>query len=304
MQTNRLLLFIVGVFFAASLTAQLKITKAERLPISQSHQWTLPVFSQNGEKIYFTEENFNGIWEYTRSSKSVRQVCDDARSGFGFSLSADGRQLAFRTTTNEGSRDRLQRIIVKDIQTGAVTAVRQGGDVAAPVFSGQTLVSLDAAGPENAAPITGGTPVLLGIENTKIAMLVNGRKILLDPLNGGSYVWPSLSPNKQLLLAYEMQRGTFVCDLQGGHLIGLGRCDAPAWTRDNKWIIYMADNDDGQRILSSEIMAISLDGKTTIPLTSTPDILEMNPNCSPVDKTIVCSTAAGDLYILTYEVAL
>lgn len=304
MHTNRLLLFVLGVFFAASLTAQLKITKAERLPISQLHRWTLPVFSPSGEKIYFTEENFEGIWEYTRLSKSVRQVCDDPRSGFGFSLSADGRQLAYRTTANEGSRDRLQRIIVKDIQTGAVTAVRQGSDVAVPVFSGQTLASSDAVGPENAAPITGGTPVLLGIENTKIAMLVNGRKTVLDPLNGGSYVWPSLSPNKQLLLAYEMQRGTFVCDLHGGHLIGLGRCDAPAWTRDNKWIIYMADNDDGRSILSSEIMAISVDGKMTIPLTSTPDVLEMNPKCSPADNTIVCSTATGDLYLLTYEVAL
>jgi outer membrane protein assembly factor BamB len=304
MQKNNLIVLVVGIFFAASLSAQIKITKAERLPISQSHQWTLPVFSQNGEKVYFTEENFDGIWEYTRSSKSVRQVCDDSRSGFGFSLSADGRQLAYRTTANEGSRDRVQRIIVKDIQTDAVNAVRQGSDVAAPVFSGQTLVSSDAVGPENAAPITGGPPVLLGIENTKIAMLVDGRKTLLDPLKGGSYIWSSLSPDKKLLLAYEMGRGAFVCDLEGNHLLGLGRCDAPAWTRDNKWIIYMADNDDGRSILSSEIMAISVDGKTTIPLTSTPDVLEMNPSCSPVDNTIVCSTAAGDLYLLTYEVAL
>ncbi|MCX6138875.1 MAG: hypothetical protein NTV54_15460 [Ignavibacteriales bacterium] len=299
---NRLLLFVVGIFFAASLTAQMKITKAERLPISQTHHWTLPVFGPNGEKIYFTEENFDGIWEYTRSSKSVRQVCDDSRSGFGFSLSADGRQLAYRTTTNEGSRDRVQRIILKDLQTGAAKVSREGNDIALPAFSGSTPVSSDAVGPENAAPITGGMPVLLGIENTKIAVLINGRKTLLDPLKGGSYIWPSLSTNKELLLAYGMGRGAFVCDLSGNHVTGLGPCDAPVWTRDNDWIIYMADKDDGRRIFSSEIMAVSIDGKTTIALTSTPDILEMNPNCSPADNTIVCSTAAGDLYLLTYEV--
>ena len=302
MKTKRFLMIAVGLCVAASLTAQIRITKAERLPLSQSHRWTLPVFSPNGEKIYFTEENFDGIWEYTRSSKSVRQVCDDSRSGFAFSLSADGGQLAYRTTTDEGSRERQQHIVIKNLKTSEVNAVRQGSDVAAPVFSGSTLVASDAIGPENAAPATGGTPVLLGIENTKIALLINGRKTILDPLKGGSYIWPSLSPNKQMLLAYEMGRGTFVCDLQGGHLTGLGRCDAPAWTRDGRWIVYMADNDDGQRILSSEIMAVSVDGKTTLQLTSTADVLEMNPQCSSVDNTIVCSTAGGELYLLTYEV--
>jgi Tol biopolymer transport system component len=145
-----------------------------------------------------------------------------------------------------------------------------------------------------------GTVSVLGIEDTKIAVLRDGVKVYLDPLGGGSYVWPSLSPDGSRLVAYEMDRGTFLCDPDGSHPVNIGRRDAPSWTRDGKWLVYMADKDDGHAIRSSEIAFISTDGRVGGRLTSTSRRIEMYPQCSPVDDRIVCSTLGGEILVITY----
>jgi Tol biopolymer transport system component len=98
-----------------------------------------------------------------------------------------------------------------------------------------------------------------------------------------------------------MDRGAFVCDLTGRVLSKLGRRDAPSWTKSGKWIVYMEDKDDGHKLLSSDLSAITPDGKTVVPLTSTPAIFEMYPQCSPTENKIVCSTADAAILVLEYE---
>jgi Tol biopolymer transport system component len=97
-----------------------------------------------------------------------------------------------------------------------------------------------------------------------------------------------------------MNRGTFVCDRSGTVLARIGLRDAPVWTRDGKWIIYMNDRDDGERMLSSDIYCVTPDGTRTIRLTATPDVMEMNPQCSPTEDRIVCDSPDGDIYMITY----
>jgi Tol biopolymer transport system component len=81
----------------------------------------------------------------------------------------------------------------------------------------------------------------------------------------------------------------------------IGKRDAPSWTRSGKWIVFMDAKDDGHKILSSDIAVVSLDGLMTFPLTTTSQILEMNPVCSPTEDKIACSTGDGSILILEYE---
>jgi Tol biopolymer transport system component len=294
-------LLLMAVLPLLSMQAQLRVTKIERLPLSPGHRWTMPVFNQQGSSVFFTEDGYNGIWEYSIAAKSCRQIVDEPRSGLDFAVSPDGNQIAYRKTVNEGAADRVQTAVQLNLRTGAQTLLQQGRDIPAPVFDSRNTVRSPLDGPDNAAP--NAAPVLLGMDRTKIALSLNGKTVDLDPFQGGSYIWPSLSPDKQRILAYEMGRGAFTCDLTGSNIVRLGRCDAPSWTRDGNWIVYMADKDDGRRIISSDLMAVSADGKTTVQLTATPDVLEMHPKCSMTDNSIVCAGASGEIFILTYEVA-
>ncbi len=303
------------LFGAVPLFAQIHAVSVEKLPLGTEQQWSQPVFSPDGARIYFTSAGFNGIWEYTQSTKSVRQITDAPRSGFGFALSNDGKTISYRRTFDEASRSRTQELVTQNLSSGTVNVLEKGESVSLPKFStaspsgGQSVIYLKEGKVVSAASSkakdshveSAGAAVVLGIEDTKIALLKNGSKVSFDPLGNGSYIWPSLSPDGTKLLAYEMDRGVFISDLEGNVLKMLGRKDNPIWTRDGKWIVYMDDKDDGHNILGSDIYGVSADGAATVRLTNTSGVIELYPSCSPVENKIVCSSLSGDVYVITYS---
>jgi Tol biopolymer transport system component len=288
---------------ASSGRAQIRVTRTENVPLARTHAWSHPQFSPGGDSIFFTDLDGNGIWEYSLKARSARQITSDPKSGMAFTVSSDGKSMLYRRTLEDrAGRTRKQDIVLMDLAKRSSSVLISGSDVSIPAFAGSVPVYSVQSKTEGLSKLAGMRDVtVLGIENQKIALSINGTKTLLDPLGNGSYVWPVLSPDKQLLVAYEMDRGAFITDLRGTVIIKLGRRDAPTWTRSGKWIVYMEDKDDGDKLLSSDIFAMSPDGKSVIQLTSTSTVLELNPQCSPTENKIVCNTADGTIVILEYE---
>ncbi len=300
---RKALLFSLLAFIPLIVSAQPRITKIEKLPLEQSREWSSPKFSSDGRLIFFTAADYNGIWMYDISTKQQRLVTDDPRSGFGFEISPDGKTIAYRRTLNEHKLGgRIQEVVKKDIAAGTTEFIASGDNLSTPVFVGAAVIFTDNFETRNASTVqSSNRPVVLGIENTKIALLVNGGKRLLDPLKKGSYIWPVLSPDGKKLVATDMSRGTFICDLNGRVITKLGRRNGAVWTSSGKWLIYMNDKDDGHDIISSDLFAVSADGKTTKQLTTTKDVIELYPHASPAGNKIVCSTSSGDILLMTYE---
>lgn len=294
--------FFSSLLFAVPLFAQMHAVSVERLPLGESREWNQPVFSPDGERIYFTTAGFNGIWEYSFAGKSIREITDSPRSGFGFAISGDGKTISYRRTLNESSPVRTQELVTQDLSSGTTKVLERGENVSLPTFFHSTVVYLKNG--KVTKSVSTESPVgvtLLGIKDTKIGILKDGNEVSLDPLGNGSYIWPSLSPDGTKLLAYEVDRGAFISDLDGNVLAMLGRRDNPVWTRDGKWIVYTDDRDDGHNILSSELYCVSADGAKTVRLTNTDDIIELFPSCSPAENKIVCSSLSGDIYMITYS---
>jgi hypothetical protein len=283
---------------------QLVVTSVQRLAIPREYEWNQPKFSPDGNKIYFTTIDFNGIWEYTRSTKTTRTVTTDPRSGFGFSVSSDGNEITYRRTLDESASRREQEIVVRSLLNGTEQVLSTGSDVSIPAFIQKSVVGkggrsslLKGSLPES------GTAAVLGIDNQKILIYRNGETRLLDPLGNGSYIWPVLSPDKKYIMAYEMSRGSFIADLDGKVQKMIGRCDAARWSHDSRWIFYTVEKNDGHQITGSDIYYRTADEENGHILLDTPAVAELAPDCSPVDNYLVCSTLNGDLYLIRYEEA-
>jgi len=295
-----LLLVLVSL---STTIAQIRVTSVEKLSLDTAKEWSNPEFSPYGQKIYFTIASYDGIWEYSLTSKITIQITADAKSGFGFAVSPDGKRIAYRRVRYKGTPfDRIQEVVEKNLVDGTVEVLDSGPEVSTPVYAKKQVFYSVGEETMNLPTEVGESEIeILGIQNTKIALLREGIKTLFDPFGNGSYIWPSLSPDKKWIVAYEMNRGTFVCDLEGRITATLGRCDAPVWTRDGRWIVFMDDKDDGHNIISSELTCISPDGRIRLNLTNTENVIELNPRCSPTEDTIVYNSLKGEIYLLTYE---
>jgi len=293
-----LCLAVLGSTVAAM--AQLTVIAVERLPLDPSGEWSQPRFSPDGSRIYVTTTEYRGIWEFDLATATARRITDDPGSGYAFSVSDDGTLLAYRRTLGAG-KDRSQEIVVRRLDETEGRVVAAERKLSVPAFSGDRLVYREQPSLEKPAAPGAATVTLLGIDQTNIALLVSGKERVLDPLGTGRYVWPSLSPERTRIAAVQMERGALVSDLEGNLLALLGRCNAPSWTHDGRWIVGMDDRDDGYKVIASDLVFVSPDGMHTGRLTATEDVMEMFPDCSPVDNRIAYATLAGQIYVLTYQ---
>ncbi len=285
--------------------AQIRIVKEQRLPLDKTKVWSNPQFSPDGTKVYFTSSGYNGIWCYSLDDAKVQHITGDSGAGYGFALSGDGEKIAYRRTMeNGGIRERLQHIVIRDLRDGSTTVVATGDNLSLPAWTrAGVMYSVNASVKNLDFSRAEAKPVLLGIEDTKIVLVSNGRKRVLDPLGTGSYIWPALSPDGRRIVATEMARGAFVCSPRGEVIVRLGKRNGAVWTRSGRWLVYMRDTDDGHVIVSSDLFAVSADGKRTLQLTSTRDRHEMNPACSPSSTMIACDTPEGEILLFSYEEA-
>lgn len=297
-------LVLMTMVVAGAAWGQVRTIDVTKISLPAGEEWSAPKFSPDGARLYLTRLGYGGIWEYDLRSGVVRAITRDAGSGYGFSVSQDGSRIAYRrTSVDPSTMRRLQELVVRDLSTGGSTVVASGNDVSTPSFVASMLVYRAGERSVDAPPAPGRKVEVLGIENTKIAILRDGERRVIDPLGGGSYIWPSVSPDGNRILACDMTRGAFVCTPGGAVVAMLGKRNAPVWSRDGRWVIYMDDTDDGHRVTASDIMAVSADGATTVRLTGTADIIELYPECSPTENLIACSSLSGDIYIIRYEEA-
>lgn len=293
--------FLKLVLIVSSSIAQIKTVSIEHIQLPETESWSTPVFSPSGKEMFLTNADYNGIWQYSFETKLLKEITRDQHSGYNFSVSPDGNEIAYRRTIMMGDfRRRIQESIVLNLKTGVYGSIQKGNSVPLPIFYGGEAITAEKITLKNRLQKPSGEISILGIENTKILLLVDGEKKVFDPLNG-KYIWPVLSPDKQRIAAVDMGRGAFVCSIDGSRLVKLGKLNAPQWERAGQWLIGMDDEDDGHAILASDIIAKSVDGKTTVNLTETMSSIAMFPSCSPAENKILFSTLDGNVFLLMYE---
>ena len=142
------------------------------------------------------------------------------------------------------------------------------------------------------------TVTVICVENRKMVLYVNGNRTVLTP-NGenASYIWPSISPDQKNIVYTVASKGTFVCDIEGNNVVSLGKLSSPVWL-DNQWIVGMDDKDDGEKLLSSVLVAVTADGKIRQTIETPEGKMAMYPAASADGKRIVCNTENGELFII------
>lgn len=256
--------------------------------------------SGQGDFLLLTTDNNSGLTKLDLNTGKAQNITQAAGAGYDARVSPDGKRVVYRENSFTPGHLRMVSLRSINLESGqhkelvAPTRSLQGvalnNQAALPVTRGQVA----AKGFEGKASAK--NAVVLSINNRQLMISRNGKTRNLSP-NGKdkSYLWPSLSPDGNKILYYVGAEGAFVCNLDGSHVKPLGMMRAPQWW-DDSTVVGMYDQDDGEFVYASRIVATNLKGgKQTL----TPDsLIAMYPKVSAQAGKIAFSTPNGKAYII------
>lgn len=259
------------------------------------------------DALLLTKEMYNGLYRYDLNTKTLQTINVERGAGYKPTFSPNGQDIYYRSYRMEGIK-RYSSLKKQSLPGGEIQVIEQDKrtlTVPHKTISGSISYSADNQFNNletNEAGNQESINQFVGIENRKIILYSKQNKKILEPLGEGKYIWPSLSPNQELLLFTLAGQGTFISDLEGNIISELGYANAPVWSEDGEWIAYMADYDDGHEIIDSEIWICSVNGQSKFQVTRTNDSHETYPIWGPGFKKLYFTSTDGNIFEATLKI--
>jgi Tol biopolymer transport system component len=297
-----MLLFVSYIVHAQ----EIKVKRTRQLKPDGNGEYAVSGISPDEKQLLVTRPNSKGLYLIDIKNGKTRTVTDLAGAGYEPVFSPDGRYICFKSD-EYSDKKRVSSIHKLDLVTGdTITIERKGRNVSRLVATGNNLVYLadghrQTKGFQDNNLKSAGNETYVLLEDLVPVLYINGERRILQPGGEGSYIWVSLSPDKTKMLYYLTGKGAYVCDLDGKLLASPGKINAPKWL-NNQIIVGMDDKDDGDKVISSELVAFSLKTGKSIQLTSTGERNEMFPYPFPDGKRIAFRTSKGELFIMNVKV--
>lgn len=282
----------------------LSVKSVEKVPIPVDTDNAVAAISPGGDYILLTTSTHRGLKKFDLATGETTTLTEAEGAGYGATVTADGKTIVYRETSFTPQHLKMTALKSISTVTGAkrelapaqrmLQGYRLDGNAAAVISKGKMRVrSL------NGAKIVATPPTLSLTQNHQMQLTRNGKTTLLAP-NGKNvrYIWPSLSPDGTKVLYYVSGVGCFVCDLNGNNVKPMGQLRAAKWY-DNTTIVGMNDQDNGEYVTSSSIIAKTLSGAEQ-KLTSD-EIIAQYPQVSPSSRKIAFETPSGEAYIINLQ---
>lgn len=275
-------ILLIGLAFSVMASAQvLNVTSVQQLPVPAGDVQVAGI-SQDGSYILLTSNTHSGLTKYTLATGEQEVLSTAEGAGYNAEISQDGRSVTFREKTFRADRSLESKLVKRDLATKTNTTL-------APATRNMRQIAV-------AQQLQLGRPTV-SIENQQLVVTIGGNARVISPCGTDkSYIWPSVSPDAQHILFYVCGKGAFVSDINGNNVRFLGQnLRAPKWYNSNV-IVAMNDKDNGEVTISSEIVAVNLQGQTQV-LTS--GINAMYPYAA--NGKIVCTGFRGETYLISVK---
>ena len=272
-------LLLAVAFVATMASAQvLNVASVEKLDIPANADSKIAGISPDGAYVLITSQSNAGLQQFDLASKKVIEITDAEGAGYNVEFSADSKAITYREVSYAADRTRMTALKSYDVETAKkATLVKATRDVNQARAKRAIAPTVVARG--------GKIEVALGTVVKE-----------LTPNGQGAYIWASLSPNGSKILYY--CNGVWVCNVDGSNPKRIGNFRAPQWYNNNV-VVGMNDEDNGYVVTSSSIVAYTLDG--TEQVLTNGGVMAMYPYVSADGSKIVCSTPAGEAYLINIK---
>ncbi len=268
---KKLIPIIIFILFAASSFSQeIKVRKIKKLPVEEKAYF--PNFGRNHKEILLSGKHHQGLTLYNRCKRKEREISDARGAGRDYVVKQDGNIIFSENSIKEGRK--LTEYKRYNPETGQITAVE--------------------------SPPAEDKHIKIKGKNLSLVQGLHEAKEL-NPIENKYYIWASLSPSEDKILFTAAGDGTYVSDLEGKILHDIGYLNAPQWLNED-WVIGMDDKDDGEQVISSDIVAVHLETGKRINLTQKSEVIAQYPKVSPEQNRIVYHSLEGGVYLMRIRI--
>ena len=261
-----------------------------------------PVFSPDGTYLLSTAENYTGLKQHNLVTDEVVTLTTDAGAGYGVRISSDANTILFRKTEmkNNLRYTSLQQYSLSDKKQMKLTDAMR--EKISPVFVGDKAAYIKNNSLMKVSKTSNKVASYINVEDKKMALYSGNTRHVLTP-NGEdkSYFWASISPDGKHIVYTVAAYGTFVCNIDGSNVVSLGKLNAPVWL-NNQWVVGMNDQDNGDQIIASEIVATTIDGGMRRTFATPMVGIAMYPSVSADGNKIAFNTEKGEIYIIDIQI--
>ena len=270
---------LIGLVISLMASAQvLDVKSVQKLQIPEGDVKVAGI-SPDGSYILLTNNTHTGLQKYQLATGETQVLSTAQGAGYNVQIADDGQSVMFREKTLNRNHLYKSKLVVRSLNKSLSKTL--------------ALPTRDFSKLNVAGQLQMGRPAV-NIQNQQIVLTIGGTSTVLSPCGADkSYIWPSVSPDAQHILFYVCGQGAYVCDMNGNNVQFLGHdLRAPKWY-NNQIIIGMNDKDNGEFTISSEIVAVSLQGQKQV---LTNGIDAMYPYAA--NGKIVCSGLNGETYLI------
>lgn len=296
----RIKLFMAALLCVFLSNAQdVKIVRHEQLLKGVESQCYNPVLSPDGQKVLFTQSDYEGLNVYDIADDVVTPLASDRLAGFSPAFSKDGKSVYFLSQTRENMLVYREMKSVNLDGTGMSTVMGKSRGMLHPVAVDGGVVTVSDNGRKLKAKSNGGTYAYSA--GKKIVVVKNGIEKKIAPVpTKYTYIWESLSPDGTKILFYAGGKGAYICDLDGNLVAELGKYTSPAWC-GNDYVVAVNATHDGHQYETSQIVLLKVDGSYKKELTA-PVSMSMHPTASASGDRITYNTIDGRLFLMDLKI--
>ena len=296
----RIKLFMAALLCVFLSNAQdVKIVRHEQLLKGIESQCYNPVLSPDGQKVLFTQSDYEGLNVYDIADDVVTPLASDRLAGFSPAFSKDGKSVYFLSQTRENMLVYREMKSVNLDGTEMSTVMGKSRGMLHPVAVDGGVVTVSDNGRKLKAKSNGGTYAYSA--GKKIVVVKNGIEKKIAPVpTKYTYIWESLSPDGTKILFYAGGKGAYICDLDGNLVAELGKYTSPAWC-GNDYVVAVNATHDGHQYETSQIVLLKVDGSYKKELTA-PVSMSMHPTASASGDRITYNTIDGRLFLMDLRI--
>jgi Tol biopolymer transport system component len=307
MRSKLIVCFLLLISAATfNLAQNVQVIDKVEVTSSEDGEFFHPTFSESGSEIIFTSASYQGLWLYSEDDKSIKILSNE--NGVGFNPVFDSKSSNIIARPYEfRNMKRISKLISINIETLENNDIlTDQEDLYYPMksASGKVFSIVDKeiqTFDQDFSKTSLSNDKVLFIENSNLVLNTQNELRTLNPLGNGNYLWPSFSSDGSKILFTKAGEGTFICDIQGNIISELGKANYPIWGKDDEWVIFMEDYDDGKQFIASDIKTVHINSGKSFNLTRTADEIEMYPDYSASTDQVVYHTTDGRIKKITLQ---